>query len=610
MPKVNLLDELTANQIAAGEVIERPVSVVKELVENSLDAGAQNILVEIKNGGLTLIRVSDDGVGMSQEDLCLAIKRHATSKLRAIEDLQNLYTLGFRGEALPSITAVAKVEIATREKEAPAGTKLCIEGGEVKEIVPAGSPVGTTVTVTDLFYNTPARRKFLRPPGYEGSLIHELLRQLTLSHPHINFRFLNQGREVLNTTGINSLEDLLAYFYGNNVREALIKVEGQASLGHVRGFVTGATYHKVNRSAIHFFINHRRIISKELMKAVEDAYENTLPKGRFPVAVLHIALHPSLIDVNVHPTKLEVRIRDHAFVRDLYLLLKDNLQTNLSLPKLLVSVKEPLEVNKKLEQTFTKPAFSTRPLTIQESWQDFYNWQGQAGTMKKEENQQESIKTTPIQIKEDATSCQKHNASTDSFKKEDLPFLKIIGQLADTFILAEGEDGLYIIDQHVAHERILYERLLKQAAKGTVKSQLLLQPVTLQLTALEEELIVEHIVLLNDLGFVLEYFGPRCYLLRAVPAGISEDPGDFFFALLFELSNKVKKLTPADIKKEILLVTSCKSAVKANQKLTLGDMTSLLHDLKNTDNPSTCPHGRPIFYRLTHTEILKAFRRI
>jgi DNA mismatch repair protein MutL len=605
LPKVNLLDELTANQIAAGEVIERPVSVVKELVENSLDAGAHNILVEIRDGGLTLIRVSDDGVGMSEEDLCLAIKRHATSKLQSIDDLQNLYTLGFRGEALPSITAVARVEIFTREKEAPAGTKLRIEGGDIKEITPAGSPVGTTVSVTDLFYNTPARRKFLRPPGYEGSLIHELLLQLALSHPEINFRLLNQGREVLNTKGINRLEDLLTHFYGNNVREALIKIEGKASQSHVRGFVTGAAYHKVNRSAIHFFINHRRIISRELMKAVEEAYANTLPKGRFPVAVLHINLQPSLIDVNVHPSKLEVRIRDSSFSKDLCLLLKDNLQTNLSLPKFLISIKEPA-------------SFSPKPLPSQESWQDFYGWQGQAVPTKQEESKEESkfsyqddvekpVHTPPAQVQEKVPAFQHH---TGGFTKEDLSLLKIIGQMADTFILAEGEDGLYIIDQHVAHERILYERLLKQAESGTVESQFLLQPVTLQLTALEEELIVEHILLLNDLGIILEYFGPRCYLLRAVPAGVDEDPGDFFFQLLQELSNKVKKLTPADIKKEVLLVASCKGAVKANQKLTLAEMTGLLHDLKNTDHPSTCPHGRPIFYRLTHTELLKAFRRI
>lgn len=601
MPKVHLLDNLTANQIAAGEVIERPASVIKELVENALDAGALNISVDILDGGLASIRVTDDGCGMSQEDVLLAIKRHATSKLNNINDLDELKTLGFRGEALPSITAVSKTDIITRERHFDHGTKVSIEGNNMLNVEPVGVSVGTTISVSDLFFNTPARKKFMRSSGYEGGLIHEMMIHFSLSHPLVSFRLTHQNKEILNTKGINTIPDLVELFYGSEARKSLLTIEKKTTNGDIQAFITAPGFHRANRKAVHFFINARRVFTVELMKAVEDAYENLLPKARFPLAIVHMNIAPSLIDVNVHPGKLEIRFKDPAITAELKSIIEERLNNANIIPSYSRNINIPMTV--------------TNPVnTIQETLNEFYTWEPitskendvkQASAVIQEQNR---YNQQPDQI-----NASENKALNDAFEEytasEKLPHIRVIGQLNNTFILAEGEEGLYLIDQHAAHERIIFDRLIEQAQSGHVESQVLLNPIPLQLTALEEEFVIEHILPLTDLGIILEHFGPRSYLLRAIPAAYRGEPDDFFFALLEQLSSRTKKMTPADIRKEFLVMASCKGAIKAGQKLAPDAIDQLVKDLNATSNPLACPHGRPIFILISNYDILKAFQR-
>lgn len=671
MSVIHLLDELTANQIAAGEVIERPASVVKELVENSLDAGAEKIVVEINKGGLKLIKVTDDGSGMTPEDVSLAVKPHATSKIKAITDLNGLQSLGFRGEALPSITSVARVEIVTRIADAHYGTKLTIAGDKDITVEPVGSPVGSTITVADLFFNTPARKKFLRSEGYESGLIHELLMKISLSQPQVSFRMIRDGKEVLNTTGINTHPDLLSHYYGNEVREALVKVCGQLPGGKITGYVTLPTYHRTNRKAINFFINHRRIFSKELLNALEEAYRNTLPKGKFPLCVLDLNLDPATIDVNVHPSKLEVRLRNPVLAGEMCFLIIQTIIKQKKVPhyflepeKLPVHVSTEPATSPELssaeltasEQTTSElaeassvqsqcsePCLNSKQTSSSEPYSPFEQSSPSiAMSPPRPTPSSESITpfiatisssepVTPSRIitsshsktpaTEENVSVTKtqfiqeslmdfYNCSSASKNNYCLPPLKVVGQLDLTFILAEGEEGLYIIDQHVAHERVIFENLLEKTASGSIASQVLLHPVTLHLTLLEEEVVIKHILPLTDMGIILENFGPKSYLLRAVPAGIDEEPQDFFYSLLQHLEKSMGKTEVRDLKKEFLIHTSCKMAVKAKKKMVLQEMEQLLNDLSKTKNFMTCPHGRPIIYKVTYQELRKVFQRI
>ena len=624
MSKVHLLDELTANQIAAGEVIERPASVVKELVENSLDAGTKRIVVEIFSGGLELLKVTDDGCGMSKEDVILAIKRHATSKINDISDLDRLQSLGFRGEALASITSVAKVKILTRELTSDCGVKLSVAGDKELFVEPVGTPIGTTIIVSDLFFNTPARKKFLRSEKYESGLIHELMMQFSLSHPEVDFRFLREGKEVLNTTGIMSPPDLLEYFYGNNVKEAIIEVKGELSGGKVSGYITLPTYHRINRKGMNFFINQRRVYAKELLKALEEAYENLLPKGLFPLCVLNLSLDPSSIDVNGHPSKLEVRLRNPLLVKELSIILQEELIKQQKIPRYIIEPEEFLgDTETKVEaKDETKDSEGGMGKGVQETFRNFYVWEQPTPLPSQPCDRAISVTNkipvtkTVADIGADigAEACTEAYTEAGSEEKQTQPLglqpCQVIGQLRQTFILAEGEDGLYIIDQHIAHERVLFERLLEKATKGSLESQVLLNPVALHLTLLEEEAVIKYILPLVELGIIIEHFGPRSYLLRAIPSGVHGDPQDFFYSLLEHLENSKGKTAALDLKKEFLIHSSCKMAVKANTKLTLQEMEQLLLDLSQAKNFLTCPHGRPIIYKITNREILKAFHRL
>lgn len=609
MGKIHLLDELTANQIAAGEVIERPVSVVKELIENALDANASNIHVEIQEGGLKSIRVVDDGFGMSQEDMLISVKRHATSKLRSLEDLNTIVSLGFRGEALPSIVSVAKVEIISREPEAEYGHVITTENG-LTMINPIGAPIGTSITVNDLFFNTPARKKFMKSSGYEAGLIHELLIHLSLSRPDVNFRFIHEKKEILNTHGIANIRDLLELFYSSDIKDHLISFSEDISQGKIEAYITLPTYHRANRKGINFIINNRRIVSKELMNAVKTSYENILPKGKFPVAVFVIQINPNIIDVNVHPSKLEVRFRKFDFIDEIAVLINKNLHQQKDIP------------HYKLKNIFKKDdSILKKPIPVQQTWHDFNSFDKQVAlrdpinSYQHKEAKEHSIINMPSTIadnylQKDNIPDNKSYDNTQFNKCNFIENLKIIGQLSTTFILAEGREGLYIIDQHVAHERVLFEKLLAEAESGHIVSQYLLTPVSVELTLLEEELLIKNILPISDLGIIIEHFGSRTYLIRAVPECVSTDPKDFLYTLLKNFEKKNTKLTPGDIRKDFIITASCKGAIKANQKLYLADMENLIEDLRKTKNPLTCPHGRPIIYKISYDEIKKTFGRL
>ena len=581
---IQILDNKTADQIAAGEVIERPASVVKELVENSLDACASNITVELREGGLENIRITDDGWGMSADDLFLSVKRHATSKLRQIEDLDSLKTLGFRGEALPSIIVVSKTEIISRESTFPLGTKIILEGGIFIKTEPSGSPVGTSVNVSNLFYNTPARRKFMRSPSHEAGLIHELMTTFALGHPKVDFRLYNNGKEILNTKGINTTADLLESIYGPEARKVLLYKFIEKEDISIETFITAPEIQKSNRKGIHFFINDRRVISKELMSVIEQVYAQILPKSKFPLAVIYVHMPSDQIDVNIHPNKLEVRFKNITLAENLKDMLENMLETKTVIP----NFSRQIQLSAQTYELFT----DEKGMDIENNI-TAYN----------------KTKYVGAPLYDDLNYHIHETFSNINIKDKKIPKLRIIGQLQNSFILTEGIEGLYLIDQHAAHERINYEHFLEQLKNNTLQSQILLIPITLDLNPLEEELAIQHIIPLADLGMILEHFGSGTYLLRAIPSCYKGDPKELFYSLLELLENKIGTISPADLRKEFIIMSSCRDSVKAGQYLAEEEIEKLIYDLNSCKNPLTCPHGRPTLILITLDNINREFQR-
>ncbi len=686
--RIRRLDSLTANQIAAGEVIERPVSVVKELVENAIDAGSTKIRIEIREGGLSLIRIIDNGGGIDGQDLPLAVERHATSKLRQIQDLDDLTTLGFRGEALASIASVAALEIITRKTGDIQGHCLKVKGEAEEPVInKAGCPEGTSIMVEHLFFNTPARLKFMKTPGYEGGLIHDLIIQLALGYPAIDFRLENQGKMILDTAGINNTEDLVELFYGREARQALVPVEASVSKGRLTGWITAPPYSRGTRKGFHVYVNGRRIAVKDMQWSIERAFEYVLPKGRFPLAILAFQLPGDLLDVNVHPGKLEIRINDP----DLNPSLTRALRTAISGGQLLPDAgKLGMVAGTGVPDQAAQPGKdfnvsdngskllsgspAAKPGGGQISfaqpvrqWETLYNFTAEGESQLSRLIDPDSLVSNLAEnpagleltglvsaglspLKPDAKSeyaaaksqydaesadlfagleektaellpgqwgVSSHNKSmqalandwrrSDFFFGPDVEFT-VIGQLHATFILAEVKAGLLVVDQHVAHERIIYERLLAKARQQETAAQMLMQPISLNLTTGEEEILIRHILLLNDLGLIVERFGPRQYVLRSVPAGQTMDQA-MFRELLEKLAEGGPGSDPEQAKQALLIMASCKSAVKANTPLSQQEMAALLKGLQQTSHPMTCPHGRPIMYLLPYQRLIQAFGR-
>ncbi len=564
---IRVLASDVASKIAAGEVVERPASVVKELVENSLDADATQISVEVRGGGVNLIRVIDNGTGIPADEVAVAFQRYATSKIGDLGDLDTISSLGFRGEALPSIAAVAEVEVMTRTAEELAGIYFSFKNGVVVETGKRASPQGTTVTVRQLFQNVPARLKFLKSNTTESSRISNLVSQYSLAFPEVRFSLFLDGRTALQTAGNGALRDVMVKVYGLETAGAMIAV-GEGNYP-VWGFVSPPHLARSSRGHLSFFINRRWVQSGLLSRATEDAYRGLLMTGKHPIAVINISLPPQDIDVNVHPSKTEVKFRDE--------------------PGLFTAVQR--SVRAALVKEMTVPQGQRHP--------------GAVGLPVL------SHKKEPLAIQEELfkgyASTRSVSALTKQSEGSPLPILRVIGQIAATYIIAEGPDGLYLIDQHAAHERILFERVCFQQQNSTVEAQGMLDPLTIEVTPRQEELLKDGIKVLESFGFAIEPFGLRIYLLRTVPTLLGK--GNAAQAVIEILDSLGEEGERVKREEKIAFSLACHSAVKAGQVLNQDEMNELVRELEQTESPYTCPHGRPTIVRFTSSQLEREFGR-
>ena len=589
MKRINLLDRKVFEKIAAGEIVEGPVSVVKELLENSLDAGADIIQIDIENAGMSLIRIIDNGEGIYKDDIEKAFLSHATSKIYSEEDLDNIVTFGFRGEALASISAVSDIEIVSRTKDESAGSFLNLNEGKVrdkgiKRILP-----GTKIEVRNLFFNLPARKLFVSNLNLESSKITELVTYYALGHPAKNFILKRDNEVIIDTRGCEGWENRTASILKRKKDDFYLISESHAD--QVQGVLFNPMINKNNKKSQIFFVNGRLIKSNLLNNLLDDVYESFLSKGRFATAVLSIKLDPGSIDVNIHPAKTEIRfLNEQELKKNIYPILKETLMEGLNRQNKKSEIfiqKEPKTHN------LVEPEISEISELKQEK---IYVPQ------KLDFRYEEKI----VFLKEtDETEKDKKNEQKECWTDN----LNIIGQFKNTFILAEDDKDLYIIDQHVLHERILYERFIKEVNDNKIIKAQLLSPVSIYLTPGEESILIKNIIILNDLGFEIENFGSQTYLVRTLPGTLEINNPEIFFADLLENLERNINTSPAKIRDSVITTASCKGAVKANDKLSLEKIRYLLDELAKTDNPHTCPHGRPIYKKISINELYNFFER-
>ena len=617
MPKINLLDQSTIDQIAAGEVVDRPVSVVKELVENAIDAGATMITVEIKEGGISFIRVSDDGCGIEKEQLEYAFLRHATSKIKDAFDLAKIESLGFRGEALSSIAAVSRVEVITKTNADLTGVHYILTAGEEAGINEIGAPNGSTFLVRNLFFNVPARRKFLKQPQTEGSYVTDLMERLALSRPDISFKYINNGLTRFHTSGHGDFREVIYRLFGKDIVENIIEIDAtDVDLGiQVSGFLGRPSLNRSNRNFEFFFVNGRYVISEVLKNGLEDGYHAYLMQHKFPFAVLIIQINPGKIDVNVHPGKLEVRLTNE---KEIMAFIADQVKKTLVADEHMVSAKEVHVVKPSLIPNNTPEPFEVERIrSLRGMIPDFvvgeeYEYKLQDNVSKMQEktlNSQESLQDIDPAIL--TQSAEQLNFFADKFlSPEARGNYEILGQLFGAYWLVVMGDMLIFVDQHAAHEKVKYEKLLSELSKKTVTSQNLNPPVILTLSRREEDILKMHQDVFARLGFEIDDFGESSYALRAVPTqlyGLTER--GLFCEILDELCTLSDKELSAVIEKRIA-VAACKAAVKANQTLNREEFAALIDQLTLLENPYFCPHGRPTMITMTKREIEKKFKRI
>ena len=572
---IRVLQPHVVAKIAAGEVVERPASVVKELVENSLDAGASHITVEVEAGGVNMVRVSDDGHGIAPAEMTLAFQRHATSKIADFDDLESVTTLGFRGEALPSIAAVSRVNLFSRTADSDVGQELQARWGETSPPAPAGGPVGTTITVSDLFDNVPARRKYLRSAGAEASRIADLITRLALAFPEVQFRLRQDGRETLLSLGNGSGSDALVAVYGAQVAEGMLRAEYKLEDEDysIAGYVSAPSLHRANRTYMTFLVNRRLVQSRTLSYALEEAYQGFLPQRRYPIAVLSLQVPPHQVDVNVHPAKREVRFTHEGRAFSLI---------QRAVREALVGSSPIPEVR---FEDFMSPSSSGETARAMA----FFPMAGPVGAS------DASHFPGTLEGSGPARDMRTH-----------LPLLRVVGQVQDTYVVAEGPDGLYLLDQHAAHERVVYDRLIAGSGSGR-QPRPLLQPQPAELTPSQEEMMRTHGDLLNQYGFIIEPFGDRSYLVRAVPEVASgADPAK---ALVEVLDLAALQGGLRDREEAVTASIACHSAVRAGQRLTQQEMEELVTQLDQADNPHTCPHGRPTMVHLSAHHLEREFGR-
>ena len=598
--RVHVLDENTANKIAAGEVVDRPASVIKELAENSLDAGSHRIEIEISEGGIDFIRVSDDGCGMSPEDAQLAILRHATSKIKTADDLQQIYTLGFRGEAIPSIASVSKFSLTTRLQDNDLATYLEIHGGVLTEVREAGAGVGTTIIVRDLFFNTPARRKFLKSVSTESSYIHNVLGKLALSHPHVSFKLLNNGRQVLDTPGSGNLLETMASLYGHKLFDEVLPVDYFDNGLRITGYVGKPTLLKSSRQWQTFIVNSRTVSSRIMGKALDSAYHSLLPKSGYPLSVLNFDVPLDHVDVNVHPQKSEVKFSDEQLIfRAVYKAVSSAIKSPAS----------PTSAATAISYQPSPPSPDWRPQSapppVHQHIQQTMREQPLPFSAVKEELEKTGL-PSPLTSLPDIGSQYEYNKQ-QSEGEPDTEKLYPLGQVSDCYIIATGTDGLYIVDQHAAHERILYDRLA--ASTSNIPRQPLLIPLLWDFDAIEIDLIGRHQEIFHSLGISLDIIGPFTVRITELPADLSLDDAEPVIRECLSTIQESKSPSAQSIRHSFLQIASCKGAIKAGQSLNMRQLHALLDELCATEFPYTCPHGRPAIIKFTTSELQKMFKR-
>lgn len=687
MANIQVLDQKTIDQIAAGEVIERPSSVVKELVENSIDAGATAVTVEIRDGGTSFIRVTDNGSGIDRDQVAVAFLRHSTSKIRVVEDLFHVASLGFRGEALSSIASIAMVELITKTRDADAGVRYVIEGGAEKKLEDMAAPDGTTFLVRSLFYNTPARRKFLKSPMTEAGYISDLMERLALSRPDISFQFINNGQTKLHTSGNHNLKDVIYHIYGREIAANLAEIDAEQGPVRITGFIGKPAVSRGNRGFENYFINGRYIKSNVIARGIEEGYRTFMMQHKYPFTALHFTIDGGLLDVNVHPTKMELRFSNQE---QLYRFVRETVHQGLMGRELIPEVKLVEEEPEKKETAEPVPGNGVNPLssltrqkstavapvakpeqtpTPQERNLEYFMAQmrKRVNAEFEEKKVAKQVEAKPV-LKEDSIFSNEELAMLEpkiekrqqeqpvvqaeektpvpecavepgilredgvyrvtriekapdtAYEQQDLfdhrllnPKTKsdiiIIGQLFETYWLVQFEDKFYMIDQHAAHEKVLYERTVKTLASKEITSQMVSPPMILTLNMQEAAKLVEYQDYFQELGFEIEPFGGKEYAVSAVPAnlyGLAEK--DLFMELLDDLEYVSGKNTEMILDK--IASMSCKAAVKGNQRLSTAEAKELIEELLTLDNPYNCPHGRPTIISMSKQEIEKKFKRI
>ena len=591
MSFVHVLDDNTINKIAAGEVVERPASVVKELVENAIDAKADRIEVEIMAGGTSFMRVSDNGIGMSREDAEKAILRHATSKIVQVDDLQAIATLGFRGEALPSIASVSRFNLQTRQAGAELGTEIKITGGKTTEIGVAGCNLGTTIRVEDLFFNTPARKKFLKTNNTESGRINEFIIKLAISHPEIAFKLINNNKSSLATPGRGDLKETLQSIYGASVGQSLLPLEFEDEDIKLWGFVSKPSAIRSSRSWQTFIVNGRIIASRAIAKAIDNAYHALIPKSGYPLIALNIEVPQHTIDVNVHPQKTEMKFEDESRIfKAVYKAVLDAVRPKGQVGQLGQLAAQADHVQQHVEKGLQELNFgqSVMNFPLREE-KPAMTWQEGTTALA----QDKSVKSVQSVVDEE----------------EKLPTAGMIpiGQVDDTYIIAQDGDSLYIVDQHAAHERVLFDRFSAQAEH--IPSQQLLVHLILDFSTHESQIIEENLELLAGLGFGLEPSGPNQFRLMEVPADVPSSQAEEFIREVLASMEELHRPTAAELRQAVLATTACKAAIKAGFKLNYRQMEILLQELNDTAMPYTCPHGRPTIIKFSSDELAKMFKR-
>lgn len=642
MPNIAILNQETIDKIAAGEVVERPCSVVKELVENAIDAGSTAITVEIKDGGISFIRITDNGCGIERDQVAVAFYRHSTSKIRSAEDLLTVKSLGFRGEALSSISAVARVELITKTYDELTGTRYVIEGSKELSNEEIGAPDGTTFIVKDLFYNVPARRKFLKTAQTEGSYISDMVEKLALSHPDISFKFINNNQTKLHTSGNGNRKDIIYHIFGREISSSLLEVKHECEYFKVEGFIGKPVITRGNRNYENYFINGRYVKSNILSRAIEEAYKSFLMQHQYPFTVLYFTFFSEL-DVNVHPTKMELRFDNN---NEIYVELCDTIYAILSHKEMIPEVPvDSTPAPKKIAHEYKEPIpepFEKRRINEVRAAESrsVYGQSVTSAAKAPAVNEQLTDNTSKLQTAKASASAlvagtgnsvelapetstayepaQVVTGTQQTLGDYDKVFLtesskkqfSIIGQLFKTYWLIEFEDKLYIIDQHAAHEKVLYEKTMARLANKDFTSQRISPPIVMTLDARECEMLEKYRPQIEQFGYEVEHFGGKEYMISAIPDNLFNiDMKDLFIEMLDDFSNVTGRQTP-DIITEKVASMSCKAAVKGNDKLTLPEINKLIDELLSLDNPYNCPHGRPTIISMSKYEIEKKFKRI